>query len=767
MPKRSVATTEQQSRDITCRTITTRADTVDDATRSVEAVLSTEEVVQVWDWSRFQVIDEVLLARGAELPDQVVLLENHRRWELDDVLGSVRNLRVETDTTVGRLFFDEDEGRAEKAWGKYRRGHVRDVSVGYKVVEYVDIAPGQRKTVDGKEYRARDRVLRVTQRWKLREVSATPIGADEGAKTRTDFLPIKEGSSMNERLRKFLESVGLRSDATDELAQQFADALSGRSAEIVKLLKSEDETDTSTVAVRGALRALGVDPDDPSKTLPEENAGQGTASRAEAGDGAGGEAIESVNTPTVDADVIRTEERARFAMVQRVGGQDLSEETRDQAVREGWDEARVSSATLEAVRGNRSESVGPAIHSRSREADCTREALGAAMMIREGLDPVARAVRFDEGVYVPRREGERTDHLEQAADRGWAYRDWSLIDFCREACRLDGITVPMNRREVIRAAVSGSALTNIFSTSVNAQLLSGYTDYADTTDGWTSAADVPNFQTNERMMMGKFGALQKLARGKTAEHLDESDSKEEYKIARYAGQFVVDEQDMIDDRLGAINQVSPSDIGSSAAQLRPNLVYAILLANAALSDTGLLFNSTAETTAGGHANLLQDAYDAAGMQAGLLAMAKHRIRTRPLNIRARYILAPQDLKFAILVSLKSASRDYDGTEGIYNPLYDLGIEARFDDRLGAVGVVDPATETAYTGSATNWFLTARPGENGAKTIEVGYLRGTGRAPQSRSFVLTQGQWGIGWDINLDIGAKALDYRAMQYSDGTS
>jgi hypothetical protein len=58
-----------------------------------------------------------------------------------------------------------------------------------------------------------------------------------------------------------------------------------------------------------------------------------------------------------------------------------------------------------------------------------------------------------------------------------------------------------------------------------------------------------------------------------------------------------------------------------------------------------------------------------------------------------------------------------------------------------------------------------PGEEGAKTIEVGYRRGTGRAPTIRSFVLDKGQWGLGWDINFDIGAKALDYRGMYFDPG--
>jgi hypothetical protein len=35
----------------------------------------------------------------------------------------------------------------------------------------------------------------------------------------------------------------------------------------------------------------------------------------------------------------------------------------------------------------------------------------------------------------------------------------------------------------------------------------------------------------------------------------------------------------------------------------------------------------------------------------------------------------------------------------------------------------------------------------------------------RSFVLDKGQWGLGWDINLDIGAAFMDYRGWYKSTG--
>ena len=78
-----------------------------------------------------------------------------------------------------------------------------------------------------------------------------------------------------------------------------------------------------------------------------------------------------------------------------------------------------------------------------------------------------------------------------------------------------------------------------------------------------------------------------------------------------------------------------------------------------------------------------------------------------------------------------------------------------DSRI-ANGVTDPNTGTAYSGTTTQWWLVS----NKAPTIEVAYLRGSGKAPQVRQYILDRGEWGIGWDVNMDVGAKALSWQGF-------
>lgn len=382
------------------------------------------------------------------------------------------------------------------------------------------------------------------------------------------------------------------------------------------------------------------------------------------------------------------------------------------------------------------------------------EALGLGQAMRAGLDVDASA---------------RRDHLIADAAtlaRSAGYDSFTLKDVCREVLRLgSGSRIPPSGGDVVQRAVSSGAVADIFTTVVNAAILQSYAAYPDSTDGWVRLADVPDFKSNERIRLGAGNTLKKLGRGDKAAHASRASSVEEYKVARYAQQFVIDEQDLIDDRLDAI-ALQPEEMGQAAAQLRPDLVYAILLANANLADGNALF------VADPHGNLgtSSTALSASTLQTAISAMSK-QTETAPdgtvrnLNIKPAFLIVPQDLQFTAEIILRSAERIIASTSGgTFNPLRGM-MEVRSDNRIGVAGVIDPATGTAYTGTATNYFLAGSPVQH--PTIEVGYLSGTGRRPMVRPFTLTQGTWGVGWDIKLDIGAKALDYRALYKATGAS
>jgi len=172
---------------MTTRSIQVRgAQTFDQATNSVKAVVATELPARVWDWNRYEYINEILLISGVQLPasGQVPMLDTHDRYSVDKVLGSGREFAPEDtpDGTglVGGLYFGQTE-RGQEAAGLVKDGHVTDVSAGYEVMASVWIEDGETATVEGKSYTG---PLRVVTAWRLLEISLAPIGADPASKVR-------------------------------------------------------------------------------------------------------------------------------------------------------------------------------------------------------------------------------------------------------------------------------------------------------------------------------------------------------------------------------------------------------------------------------------------------------------------------------------------------------------------------------------------------------------------------------------------------------
>lgn len=186
---------------------------------------TTEAPAEVFDWQRFEVVREVLLTSGMELPEsgQVPLLNAHNRYDIGDVIGSFRNIRTEPDRIVGRVQFSQ---AAADAFTKLKEGHLTDFSVGYRVTKSQWVPENEQAEIQGKTYAG---PLRVSTQWQLKELSAVPIGADPQAKARAEHYTTpndtQEDSTMEKRLRQTLEARGLPKDATDEEAWAYLDTL--------------------------------------------------------------------------------------------------------------------------------------------------------------------------------------------------------------------------------------------------------------------------------------------------------------------------------------------------------------------------------------------------------------------------------------------------------------------------------------------------------------------------------------------------------------
>ena len=558
----------------------------------------------------------------------------------------------------------------------------------------------------------------------------------------------------------FLVGLGMRPDADDATAENFARTLADH--ELAEFERISDETLDAEPIAR-------VDETDEADTVTDP--APAPIARSEP---------TTSGTTDVAAEIQReldrrnVERQARLAFIREQSSDDVPRDLVERAMAEDWSESRVATEFLRAVR-TRPAPVGGghvAIHSRSHATDCSTQALQGAMLLRSGfsLDDAmfarreASAMLRRDGVggawlhslastpdSIQRQDGSQDEFL-RARDNAHRYANLSLVDFCREGLRLAGRPVPDDNEDMIRRALSTATLSSVFSTSVNMQILASYLGIEDTTRGWVMETDNADFKQIDRGRLTKGSGLKKLARGQEANPIEFGDAIESYKLARYAGKFEIDEQDIIDDSFGGITGHTPQELGELAAELRPNLVYAIILANAVMRDSVALFHAD-------HGNLeASSALSATTLKTAKANMMVQTENGRSIRNAMRYLVVPANLEFTARQLVTSAElRETGGAalSGTANP-HQGTLSVVVDPRLDN-GVTDPDTGTAYAGSETTWFGAAASGRTG---IEIGYRRGTGRAPRMDTYMLSGARWGMGWKCNMDIGGKAIDWRGL-------
>ena len=186
---------------------------INEEDKTARFTATTEQPAMVWDWERFDVINEVLRMDGVVLPKsgQVPLLDSHSRESVQNILGSARGFdfgeRDGHDSLETIVRFADDEA-SQSAFAKVKAGHLTDVSVGYRVLESTWVPDGERAIIDGRDYAG---PIKVAKKWELKEVSLTPIGADNLAKVRSEYQR-KISEAQAEEVNTITEEIVMEKD---------------------------------------------------------------------------------------------------------------------------------------------------------------------------------------------------------------------------------------------------------------------------------------------------------------------------------------------------------------------------------------------------------------------------------------------------------------------------------------------------------------------------------------------------------------------------
>lgn len=321
----------------------------------------------------------------------------------------------------------------------------------------------------------------------------------------------------------------------------------------------------------------------------------------------------------------------------------------------------------------------------------------------------------------------------------------SLLRLSEELLTLRGVSCRgMSPEQIAVRALSTSDLPSILANVMNKTLRAGYESAPRTFVGVFRQASAADFKQIQRTQLSGAPSLEEVGENGEFKYGKVSDAKEVYALKTYGKILPFTRQTIINDDLDALSRV-PSLFGRAAADLESDTVWGLVQANPTMADGGALFNSTAVTTAGGHANLAS-----AGAAIGITSVGAARaamrkqvgLEGRLINITGRHFVVGADKEVELaqflggIVPAKSADVVPEMLRS-YNP------------------VVEPR----LTGNA--WYLFAD--YNQIDTVEYCYLEGN-----QGVYIETRKGFGVdGIEIKArhDFAAKAIDWRGVYKNPG--
>lgn len=547
---------------------------------TIEVVWSTGASVQRRRWEGWDDLveydEELVVAPGAVRLERLnsglaPFLDSHNAWSLEAVLGSVvaGSARIEGGLGIAgiRLTGAPD---AAPAVARIMEGTVAAVSVGYRVHRYEIVkADGQREL-----WRAVD--------WEPLEISAVPIGADPGARVRSD------GPGAAERLHPCI--LVRREPTAAPAATRKETTMDGQQTTAAPAESADRETRSAAAAAPAPAPAAGP------------VAAQVEAARAE-------------------------ERRTAAEVLSLCARHGLPQTFSSGLIARGLslDAARAAILDELASRDDAGGSTQEAAPARARGdgAEDRRygEAVASALLHR--YDPARN----------PLAEGARE------------FRGLQLIELARSVLERNGLsTRGMARMEVAREALLARSLHStsdfpfILANVAGKVLRTAYEGTQRTFTAWARRSVVTDFKQVSRVQLGGAPNLELVPEGAEVSYGTMGESREVYALLTYARIVGITRQVIVNDDLDAFTRI-PAAFGAAAADLESDIVYSILTSNPNMADALPLFDVSRGNlgTAGIISETsLAEAYRRFGNQRGL--------EGRQISVLPRYIIVPPGVR---------------------------------------------------------------------------------------------------------------------------
>ena len=391
-----------------------------------------------------------------------------------------------------------------------------------------------------------------------------------------------------------------------------------------------------------------------------------------------------------------------------------------------------------------------------RTIDRTQDGPVQGERVIVGADPLQNVWRGITGALLHRIDPDRW----KIDDNSRQYRTQSLLRTMEECLEQRGVrTRGMSKSDIVVMAFAPQVRSGLHTTSdfafiladvANKSIRRAYEEAPQTFTPISRRIPMPDFKPVKRNQIGEAPALRKVlehgefTRGTVAE------GKEQFALATYGKIFGITRQALINDDLDAFGRMATM-FGRSARNLESDLIWAEILANAAMGDGVALFHATHNNLDGTPAVI-----DIASLSRARAGIAKQKglDGVSYLNIPSRYLIVHPD-KQTVAEQFTTQITPAQGSN--VNPFAGK-LSVISEPRLGGITLDDG---TVITGSLTAWYVASSTDQ--IDIIEYGFLDGE-EGPQMTT---REGFDVDGMEIRCrhDFAAKVIDWRGLYKNAG--
>lgn len=696
-----------------------------------DVVIATETPVRRYDEERGYVINEVLLMEGVVLranQSQIPIVDSHDDSTVRNIFGSIRGLQVVDGELHGSPSFASDPD-AQLICQRMNEGHITDFSITALPMESLFVPRGQSYTTRRGQTIEGPAIIHT--RWQPHNASICATGADELSTVRRSYTDLeRKVERMDEALLGQLTEMGLPEGMTDpnQILAWVVGKMKPAAAESPEPVENMagDPAPPEEKKVENADMATPVD------EKPKEDVTEAIA-RA-----------------------LRTDAKRRKEIQSLCAVHKIERSFADQLCDDGVDLNTAREKVLQRMAtkpvGQTTDRVTMTESADDKTFAAARDGLIMRTLKQSGSRQIVQNPAAGHQDFVNMKLSRMAEFYAEKMGcdvRRMAPKDIALVAM--------GHPGTCNRFRIQRDAYhTTGSFSSLMLDAANKTLLAAYDEAPYTWEMWArNAGTTSDFKNLNRIRFSEMGSPEMVPEGKEYPESSMSDSREVYKVNKYGNMFTVTWETVVNDDLDAISRI-PAMQGAACRRLQNQAVYGVLTGNPTMGDTGALFNATAQTTAGGHANLATGAGAPSVTTlntAFISMMTKKGLRSDViLNIQPAFLIVPAAISATALQLIGSIADPSAGgssttgnsnTKNIYGPNGDRPLKV----------IVEPLLDAS---SSTAWYLAANNSQ--VDTVELTFLEG------EQSPVL-ENEWDFEKDVykykvRQTFGVAPIDYRGM-------